>query len=689
MSKKEKNAWDRFWIGVKENEKVIWVILLIILAPSFAFTGMYSSCLTQARGNPVHAQMFGRNIPESEYDQARRELILVHSVQGSREFPDASEWSVLQFLLYRTEADRLGLRVSDEELGGLIRIIYQRREAQAAAQESIQQLVKDEKTAKNLKEEVLNQVYQSTLMTKFQELRKTDQFDPDKWHALLANWKTPDGGRALSISAPDLEAALRDVMKAEKLPYFVKDSVQVTSEEALEKFKQDEQQRKLTFFEVKAPDDAKAEVEKAVTDADVKARYEKAKEEFAEPIKVRVDYLSFPVAAFEKEVQITDEDLKKQYDAVKAQKYRTFADAGSLDSFKPLSPEEKAALEAKAFRPFDEVKEEVRADLLKTKSREAARAAAEKAGVKLFPKTPGTIDGKKDEKAETKPATFEEVAKEVPQAKQGSTPWVAMKDVEKDVPAEARSDQFTFWFRQLQGGQNGNPPPRKEVDAPKNYISSPRTEPQYYVFYAKPQVRPAGVRPLDEVKDRVRETLVKERLLERAADKAKAIADAIGEGKKSFDDAAKEAGSKAVTTGFLEKFGSFMVPDESAKPSTPDAAKTPPAEAEKKTKEHPGSMTIIDFAFKSLREKGKAGFVRDPENGVCYVVRYDDVIFPDQTKFEKQRLAKVRELREEKQTAYWLEWKRKLDQEAKLSTPGSQGRKGGPAPPVGEQEGPE
>ena len=682
MSKKEKNAWDRFWIGVKENEKIIRVLLLLLLAPTFAFTGAFQSCMQQRAGgsNLLAFSIFGQDFTESDLAHARSELQMVNLVHPSQEFPDWSRQDAIRLITFKLEADRLGIRVSDEELGEMVRTVYQREAAKRAALESIRELTKDDKN-RSLRGDILQRIAEQTMQTKFEELHKADRFNEAEWNSFLAAWPVPDRSATLSIQPQDLESALRDVMRAEKVRPYIMSTVQVTSQEAFEKFQQDEQSRKLSFFEVKA-DAAKPEVEKSVTDADVQARYEQRKEDFRQPTKLRVEYLSIPVEAFEKEAQITDADIQKEYDRVKLQKYRTWADEGSLDAFKPLSPAEKAARDAKAFRPLAEVKDEVRLDLVKSKAREAARAAAEKAALKLFPRKQGAIDGKTEQPA-AKPETIEQVAKEIPRATTGTTPWVSASDAQKEMPPEAWSTQVSNWFRQIEGNPAMKIPPKKEVDAPRNYIASPVMEPQHYVLYAKPQVRPAGVPPLDEVKDQVRESLVKERLLDRAADRAKALADSIRDGKETFDAAAKEAGSKVVTTASLERTGTIEVPDDAAAPDGEKKEAPPPApEAGKeagKTKPHPGSYTILDYAFKALSGTGKMGFAKDEENGVCYVVRVDDVTLPEASKFDKDRMRSMGEVLQEKRLAYWNAWSRKLDLEANLMVPASE-RRGGEGP---------
>ena len=664
MSKKEKNAWDRFWLLVKENEKIIWVLLLLLLAPTFAFTGAFSSIMSSSR-NSAFASVYGKTIYYQDFLYTRRGLQMVQEIRGGGAF-GLDQSSILQYFTYKAEAERLGLRISDTELGAEVRRIYNNLLARDIAMEHIQNLKVDEKRSPDQQRQ---QAFFMKYRTTLEDLAKKDEFGPKEqkdWFERLDNWSTPN--LRGPIPRKYFEEFLRDAMVAEKLDGFVRSTVQVTPQEAFAEYQKEEQSRKISFFEVGAQAD-KAEVEKAITEEEIKDRFQKRKEEFREPAKIRVTYLSLPLAAFEKKVTLTDEDLLKEYNRVKAQKYQTFV-GESLGGFELLSPEQRAERDAKAFRPFDEVKEEVRTELQKTRVREAARAAADKIREKLFPAKPGAIGEKKDGKQDPVPATFDEIAKspDFDMVKTGTTPWTERKDAEKDMGPDAYAPIVTSWFSQLDAAERDKTG-KKDIEPPKTYQGAPTTvDPQHFIFYKKPEVRSAGLRDLADVKDKVKESLVKEKLLEKARAKAKDLIAAVREGKKSFDDAAKEAGSQVVSTGFLGTRGTIRVPMTAEEIQKAEADKTAPAPepGAKKEKDHPASSEIRDFAFKSVQEKGKAdGPAEDPESSLCFVVRWDDTIFPDASRFEESRSTYERKVLQDKQTAYMAQWRRRLYDEAK------------------------
>ncbi len=672
-SKKELNAWDRFWLSVKANEKIIWVGLLVILAPTFAFP-IASNVFTGPSHGGTQMVIFGEKISGADYQMAMLDLRMVSRIRRvpspfvTIDYTNPGDFrlDVPRFLIYGREADRVGIRVSDQELGSEVRQLYWTLAAQEAGREAmLKALGKAEKGEKKDSRMEGQQAFWQASSARLKELEERGEFteaQQEDWYSKLQEMK---------VDRRDFEAALREVMKAEKLEEYVKNSVQVKPEDAVEEFKKAEQSRKFSFFEVRA-DEAKAEAEKAVTPEEIKENYDKNREQFEEPLAIRVEYLYVPVAAFGEKAAVTDEDVRKEYDRVKVQKYQTFVGGPVEGNSDLLTPEEKAARDEKAFRPFEEVAEEVRTQVEKQKTIDEARQVTDKIRERIFPPKPGAIGEKKEEKPAPEGATYADIAKDFPMVKTGTTHWVAQKDAEKTLGPEVYSSQFVSWFSQANRNLQDKTA-KKDIEAPKSYVALPSgVEPKEFIFYRNPQVRPAGVPKLDEIRDKVRDEVVKVKLLERAREKAKALSEAVREGKKTFEDAAKEAGQQVVTTTFLEQSGVIKTPlsEEEKKKAEAAAAenksKSPfpvpdddsPAPKEK---DHPGSRAILDFGFKALHEKGKVdGFAEDPENAACYLVRWDDVIYPDLSQFEKKRQRYQGLVLHEKQTAYVAEWSKDL-----------------------------
>ncbi|MEM7263577.1 MAG: SurA N-terminal domain-containing protein, partial [Planctomycetota bacterium] len=65
----------------KRNEKVIMVVLLALIAPTFAFTGIIYTVMQQE--DPVVTKLFGQPISSSDIGQAQRTMRDQRRIQGA------------------------------------------------------------------------------------------------------------------------------------------------------------------------------------------------------------------------------------------------------------------------------------------------------------------------------------------------------------------------------------------------------------------------------------------------------------------------------------------------------------------------------------------------------------------------------------------------------------------------------
>ena len=104
------------WTYFKENEKVIMVILLILLAPFFAFTGI-ASMFFGAAASQTYVSVYGHGYSKAEYD-GTRVLISRMMIVGGGPFVSRiqpSDQMVEQHLLQMEYAKSIGLAVGEEE----------------------------------------------------------------------------------------------------------------------------------------------------------------------------------------------------------------------------------------------------------------------------------------------------------------------------------------------------------------------------------------------------------------------------------------------------------------------------------------------------------------------------------------------------------------------------------------------
>src|SRR3989442_11981929 len=427
--RKDKNPWDRLMLWVHENQKVIMVVLLILVAPFFAFSVPVSQLFSKSAENTVIERVYGTPLTGLDLKSAADRLAAVATVApgayrtAQLTFPEATGqalrgeregFDAINFFMFREKARKLGLRVSDDELSEHIRELWQEYEAASQAyDEVVKQKQKEKKSASD--QQLGFEVFQARLR-KLEELRANNAFDENAWVNLIRS--------RTRLRVSEIEETLRDVYLIGKLESYVNSSVKVSPQEVYKVYREEEQKRKFTWVELKSNDALRENVAKTLTADDVKAYYEGHKDLLKKPFPmIRASWLLLPKDHFKEEVgkKITDEDLKTYYQENRGQYRRTIlADEAA---FKPRTPEERQAFEQKLYLPLEEVKDKVRENVVEKKTDEELAAFDRQVSARLFPAKPDA--GKT---APDKPATFEGLLKEFPFLKTGSTPYVSMED---------------------------------------------------------------------------------------------------------------------------------------------------------------------------------------------------------------------------------------------------------------------
>src|SRR5262245_30809651 len=130
QSRKDKNAWDRFMLYVHENQKVLWVILLIVIAPSFAMTNLFTNFMGPSQDQRVVRTVAGKAITGAEFLRTKDAIDHVRIILGRARLADFSglygvlgdatfslgDLDPVDYVLYKEEARKHGIVVSDSEL---------------------------------------------------------------------------------------------------------------------------------------------------------------------------------------------------------------------------------------------------------------------------------------------------------------------------------------------------------------------------------------------------------------------------------------------------------------------------------------------------------------------------------------------------------------------------------------------
>lgn len=133
------------------------------------------------------------------------------------------------------------------------------------------------------------------------EFQVNGQFRKDRYlQALRLNRLTPG----------QFEVEQKQQLTLQKLSYLIQDSVHVSEAEVRERYRLDQERINLYFVRLSASDFlSKAEV----TPGEVKGHYERNKEGLREPLKVQVEYLTYPFDYFSSKVSVSDKEIEDFY----------------------------------------------------------------------------------------------------------------------------------------------------------------------------------------------------------------------------------------------------------------------------------------------------------------------------------------------------------------------------------------
>ena len=691
-----------FRLWVDENQKVIWVVLLIIVAPLFAFTGPVTSFLGRGMQDQVLEEFYGQPIRQSEYQttagllgtalnicQGANFQAMMSDPSSSPPAPvfqgdsllsggDEEGMDLLRFFLYREKAHRMGLRVTDRELSDHIRELWQWTEASRRAGEEVaakQTPEKKDTKKKDMLERMQEREIHELARRKKKEFEDMNAFDPVTW----ANYVNLYGRMGRSGSQPRLrefEETLRDLFLIAKLENLVRQGVQVTPEEVYEKYRSENKSRLFSWTEFRADKSLEEKIAAGLKPEDVKTHYDSRKNEFLKPVSIRTAWLLIPKEHFRQEAEkvLTEADLRRHYDDNRSQ-YRKPTISSEEAVFGVRTAEESKKLAATLFKPYEEVKDEVRKEAVDGRADSDMRSFSQQLRARLFPPNATTPA------APPPPPTaslLEGTAKEFPFLVHGASGWATPEDAE-EVFGKGFSRQVTNWLSQAAAARGQKP----DLNAPSMGVESEAG----LLYYSKPEVRNQMVPPLEDIREEVRKSVIAARAVELMDKAAAAAAADVDAGKKTLDQVA-EAGleleiaaggspEKVLVKGtpvrqtprHLGRYDNIMIPkkkDAAAKDAEKkDKADKPEGDSDAPEEEiHPSSRPIIE-AVARISEKGKTAVTPDAEEMACYIVRLDDSIYPDASKFEERRSYLESQLRREREGQRLAAWRAEVQAEAR------------------------
>ncbi len=124
--------------------------------------------------------------------------------------------------------------------------------------------------------------------------------------------------RSAGLTPGDFESAKREDLAVERLQNVIGDNVAISDDDARDDIIAREEKRSVAFVKIPSAD-LTANVQ--VTDADLETFFEANKARYAEPEKVKVELLTYPVDKFGENVEITEEQITTEYEENLATKY--------------------------------------------------------------------------------------------------------------------------------------------------------------------------------------------------------------------------------------------------------------------------------------------------------------------------------------------------------------------------------
>jgi hypothetical protein len=678
--RKEKGPWDRFVLWMRSNQRILWVVLLILCAFSFGFVGPVQDFFMGTMGSQAIERVYGETITQGDWKIAYERLSVLRPLIQEAWFstfeplPGALSEAALMFqqggidpldyFAFQEKAHRLGLRVSDKELGYAIRALWQRLEGMRRAVVEFQEQFPT--PAKDTQEQQMRRMRLRSLAQEMEQALRSAPFDNGSWTEIIS--------RASRVKLPprEVEETLREVLLIAKLRQYIRDSVVVTPQEVFEEYQKERQRRKLSWIEAGISPELEEKVAGTVTEEKLNLYFDTHRGEFDLEPGIRAQWLLLPREHFEKEARakITDADLERYYEQNRNE-FRRPTVSSAEAGFYPLSEEDKAAFDKELFYSLEEVEDKVREKVIERRTNSEMGRFANILRQRLYPLAP-----RDDETASPPtPPTFSELVQEYDFLEMGSTDGYVNEEKAEAGFGKGYGTQVSQWFTSAARSQ-GTP----SIKALERAVEGDNG----MVFYADVDYMGARQAALSDVEDEVRKAVIVEEALVLLESALKEYSDKIHEGEKQFEDLSAEkleveVGEETVTVelgsvqsalGHVGKYESVMVPkpeeEETGEAGEEEDATTDEGEDGDEPAEvaHEASNALKEAGF-DIEKAGLTGVAASPETEAVYLVRVDDVVLPDPEGFEDDKSWIRSRLLRERQQGYFTLWRSEIRREAR------------------------
>lgn len=390
------------------------------------------------------------------------------------------------------------------------------------------------------------------------------------------------------------EEEQREQLTMERLYSLILDSIHVTDAEVRERYRLDQERINLSYIRLPVADFF---TEVKLAEDDIKSFYDRNRESLREPLKLQVEYLSYPYEGFGASIQIGDKEIEEFYQAHLDTKFRQPREAKVRYISVRIPPNADTKEKLTIWGRLEGIAKEARAgknfaELAKKASDDPAEAQEGDAGWILQGQMPPTIDKIifslpkggvsdpvetpggfqiykiEDIKAEKSPSLKEARPEIIRELRREKAKADAAKAAERDRANALSGTDFaqiakesgaaiktTDWF--AQGEVLPDIGPNQEFYRHAFTLGPKETSPvvegdnAYYLLRLKQRREPV-IPPLENVRDQIEKGLKESRAYEMALQKATALLDQLRKDKDIAKVAAAN-GLKVEETGFFPR----------------------------------------------------------------------------------------------------------------------------------------
>lgn len=398
----------------KTMKRILWALVILIIPP-FTFWGVGSVVRSKQKGPTGAGAIFGKSVSFEEHNNAlqavNHQAMMMYGSRLSDIYENLNlERQAWERLLLLKEAKRKGLRVKDKEVI-----------------ETIQN---------------------------FPFFQSRGIFDNRSYELMIQ--------QIFRIEPRQFEEEMRDSLTIAKLHDSVIKDVKITDEEIKQEYKNENEKSKICYILI-SPNNFKKNIK--TNTEELRKYYQNNLEAFRIPDQINIEYLDFEFAAYQKDIQPTEEQIKKYHNAHK-------------DEF-----DQK--------KEFKDLREVAKNRLIEQEARQKALTAAEKIDYILLDKT----------------KSFEEVAKD----NSISIKETGFFSSEGPIP-------HIGWFPEIQASAF-----KLNVGERSGLIKSNMGLAKGYYIIKIKEKKPSYIPNFDEVKEKVENILKEEKALKLASKEAERL----------------------------------------------------------------------------------------------------------------------------------------------------------------------